>query len=296
MIELLQNLPLLRLHFVFRALDELRLEGFTGSTWHGALGHALARLAPEAFDLLYSQAGQDRGTPRPFVLLPEQTSQPDLFACSVTLLGEAVALAPVVVLAAENLAAVGLGNRQVPLRLVRVACADAGGVAREAMGESGLWHEAVCQPLALSALAAPWVDSAARAIRLQFTTRLRLKSANGVLRSPPSLTILMQRLLERVSTLSQHYGAGALPSATIRALLADARAGELADSSLRWAEWSRTSGRTGQVMPWGGLVGEVTYQGELAALLPWLALGEWLHVGSKTSFGLGHFRLWAAPR
>jgi hypothetical protein len=33
-----------RLHFSFQALDELRLEGFAGSTWHGALGHALARV------------------------------------------------------------------------------------------------------------------------------------------------------------------------------------------------------------------------------------------------------------
>jgi hypothetical protein len=296
----LNDLPILKLHFSFLALDELRLEGFTGSTWHGALGHALARVAPEAFELLYGLPGQDSGTPRPFVLLPDlavAAESPPL-GFSLTLLGPAVELASVLVLAAENLAAVGLGNRQVPLRLLRVLQThEMTGLRRtsEVIGQEGLWRGDALTPVRLADLSTRWRQAPAGAALLRFDTRLRLKAGSNVLKQPPTCEVLLQRLLERVSSLAQLYGSGALPSEAVRELLAQARAVALADTTLRWVEWSRASGRTGQVMPWGGLLGEVAYRGDLAELLPWLALGEWLHVGSKTSFGLGHYRLWSAP-
>jgi hypothetical protein len=296
----LSAFPLLRLHFSFQALDTLRLEGFTGSTWHGALGHALARLSPETFELLYGLPGQDSGTPRPFVLLPDQAlgdTAPGL-GFSITLFGPAVECVSVLVLAAENLAAAGLGNRQIPLRLLRVMQTHAvagGSVTSEVLGLDGFWRGGLLAPLSLADLATPWQQVSARTIVLHFDTRLRLKASSGVLKQPPTLDVLMKRLLERISALALLYGTDPLPSDGVRALLAQARSVVLAHSTLRWAEWSRASGRTGQIMPWGGLIGEVSYRGDLTELLPWLGLGEWLHVGSKTSFGLGHYRLLSAP-
>jgi CRISPR/Cas system endoribonuclease Cas6 (RAMP superfamily) len=39
-------------------------------------------------------------------------------------------------------------------------------------------------------------------------------------------------------------------------------------------------------------MGSVRYEGEnLQAILPWLRLAEWLHVGNKTTFGLGACRV-----
>ena len=300
MLNALISFPLLRLHFSFQALDELRLEGFTGSTWHGALGHALARVSPEAFELLYGQPGQDSGLPRPFVLLPDLplAGAASPLGFSVTLFGPAVELAGVLVLAAENLAAAGLGNRQIPLRLLRVrqihSLAGTQGAA-EVLGLDGLWHGDALAPMCLADLAANWRQVSAGSLLIRFDTRLRLKAGSGVLKQTPTLEILLQRLLERISALALLYGPGALPSEGVRGLLAQARKVALVESTLRWAEWSRASGRTGLVMPWGGLLGEMSYRGDLTELLPWLGLGEWLHVGSKTSFGLGHYRLWTAP-
>jgi hypothetical protein len=263
------------------------------------LGHALARIAPEAFELLYGLPGQDTGSPRPFVLLPDLAGAAAApLGFSLTLLGAASFLAPVLVLAAENLAATGLGNRNIPLRLLRVVStrvAAGGRVSSELLGSDAPWRGDADAPCSLSALAAAWAGAPAGRVLIRFDTRLRLKAANGVLKQTPACEVLVQRLLERVSALAALYGAGPLPGDGVRALLALARGVALESSTLRWTEWSRTSGRTGQVMPWGGLLGEVAYQGELAALMPWLALGEWLHVGSKTSFGLGHYRLWSAP-
>jgi CRISPR/Cas system endoribonuclease Cas6 (RAMP superfamily) len=44
-------------------------------------------------------------------------------------------------------------------------------------------------------------------------------------------------------------------------------------------------------MSFGGLLGETVYTGELSPFVPWLALGQWVGVGGKTSFGLGLYQL-----
>jgi hypothetical protein len=300
MLNELMSFPLLRLHFSFQSLEDLYLEGFTGSTWHGALGHALARVSPEAFELLYGLPGQDSGMPRPVVLLPDlplATDSPPL-GFSVTLFGPAVELAGVLVLAAESLAAAGLGNRQIPLRLLCVSQNHAwAGIQdrTEVLGLDGIWNGDALVPLYLPDLAATWWQVPAGSVLLRFDTRLRLKAGSSVLKQTPTLEVLMQRLLERISALASLYGSGALPSEGVRGLLAQARNVTLAETTLRWTDWSRASGRTGQIMPWGGLLGEVCFRGNLTEILPWLGLGECLHVGSKTSFGLGHYRLWSAP-
>jgi CRISPR/Cas system endoribonuclease Cas6 (RAMP superfamily) len=40
-----------------------------------------------------------------------------------------------------------------------------------------------------------------------------------------------------------------------------------------------------------GFTGQVTFRGDLARFWPWLALGQWLHVGKHATFGLGQYRI-----
>jgi CRISPR/Cas system endoribonuclease Cas6 (RAMP superfamily) len=44
-------------------------------------------------------------------------------------------------------------------------------------------------------------------------------------------------------------------------------------------------------MKFGGLLGEIRFQGNLQPFIPYLQMGEWCHIGGKTSFGLGKYRL-----
>jgi hypothetical protein len=41
----------------------------------------------------------------------------------------------------------------------------------------------------------------------------------------------------------------------------------------------------------GGLVGEVTFQGELERFYPFIKLAELIHAGKGTVFGLGRFHI-----
>ncbi len=297
MTETLNGLPLMRLHFVLQAQEPLRLEGFTGSTWHGALGHALAQVAPAAFELLY-RTGQD-DAPRPCVLLPHATPEllpaGGLTGFAVVLVGEAVAQGAALIAAVALLAGRGLGNRRVPATLVTVSHEAADGSLHPVLGPSGAIQTETLIPLETEELAAPWTRTASRRVVLRFDTRLRLKAGNGLLETAPPLRLVLQRQLERLSALRSLYGTGGpLPGTTVRALLEQANGAQQDGDGMRWQDWMRTSGRTGLRMPWGGLTGEVAYRGELGALLPWLALGDWLHVGAKTTFGLGHYRIVAA--
>ncbi|MCI0724015.1 MAG: CRISPR system precrRNA processing endoribonuclease RAMP protein Cas6, partial [Acidobacteria bacterium] len=76
-----------------------------------------------------------------------------------------------------------------------------------------------------------------------------------------------------------------------QALLERAKHATIRSDDLAWDDWARYSGRQKEWMQFGGLLGSVTYEGALKPFLPWLALGEWLHVGGKTSFGLGRYRI-----
>jgi hypothetical protein len=69
-------------------------------------------------------------------------------------------------------------------------------------------------------------------------------------------------------------------------------AGSLRDcKSLRWWDWTRYSARQKREMTLGGLLGHWTIEGDLKRWLPLLWIGQWLHAGKNSTFGLGGFEL-----
>jgi len=75
----------------------------------------------------------------------------------------------------------------------------------------------------------------------------------------------------------------------MRKLIEAAESVEVKKSTLRWRDWQRYSTRQETRMKLGGLVGQITYGGELAPFMPFLRAGELTHAGKGTSFGLGKY-------
>jgi hypothetical protein len=90
--------------------------------------------------------------------------------------------------------------------------------------------------------------------------------------------------------LDFHMGISPLPF-DARALVAHAQ-GLMDDrEGLHWRDDARYSARQAKETPLGGVMGTWELKGELTPLLPWLWLGQWLHLGKGTTMGMGQYSL-----
>jgi hypothetical protein len=124
-------------------------------------------------------------------------------------------------------------------------------------------------------------------VTLHFVTPTRLIYAEA-LTPVPDFHILIRALLRRLSNLA-YFHCGTELNLDFRGLIAAAEQIETVTSDLRWYDWERYSARQDARMKLGGFVGRVTYRGDLQSFLPLLCLGEAVHVGKGTSFGLGKY-------
>ncbi|WP_298236510.1 CRISPR system precrRNA processing endoribonuclease RAMP protein Cas6 [uncultured Azohydromonas sp.] len=129
-------------------------------------------------------------------------------------------------------------------------------------------------------------------LQLLIDTPLRLQNNGRPLR-PQELSprTLISQLLRRVNLLLDlHMDIRPAPFDGA-ALVAAAATLQDDRSQLHWKDWARYSARQGQEMNLGGVLGRWTLYGELAPLLPWLTLGQWLHLGKNATMGLGQYGL-----
>jgi hypothetical protein len=60
---------------------------------------------------------------------------------------------------------------------------------------------------------------------------------------------------------------------------------------VKWTQWTRYSNRQKREMTLGGLVGRVYLTDIPDEIWPYLYLGQWLHAGKNSIFGLGHYQI-----
>lgn len=103
----------------------------------------------------------------------------------------------------------------------------------------------------------------------------------------PSFGTLVRRARGRAGALATFYGEGPIAHEAVElGVRADSVVLERAE--VRRAEATRTSSRTGQRHPIGGVVGSAIYSGEsISEMMPWLRLAEVLGVGKHATFGNG---------
>jgi hypothetical protein len=127
-------------------------------------------------------------------------------------------------------------------------------------------------------------------LSLAFLTPTRLKHRGHWVRQGPPFAVLIKTLLGRISSLS-YFHCGQQLEADFRGLIDRAAGVRLAAAETTWTNWARFSGKQRQRINLGGLVGPVTYEGDVRPYRPLLALGELVHVGKGTVFGNGQYQL-----
>ncbi len=286
--------------FKIRVETPLSLPVFKGSTFHGAFGHALDRISPSSFEYFYKPRPPShwrafgRGHPKPFLLIPpleekEHYRPGDTTHFGLTLFGEAVHQFMIAFAALEHLGSrMGIGSKKAKFSIRSINQLT----LREPLT---LFHDNqwLAHPNPLNAADIfQETSSKADTVTISLTTRLRLKNNNRLVRNTPSFRLFMERLLGRINTLAVMWNGGSMINKDEKTeLLALAETVVTGRSSARWRDWTRRRDRNGRDMKFGGLLGEITYVGEIDPFLPWLALGQWTGVGGKTSFGLGMYSI-----
>lgn len=126
-------------------------------------------------------------------------------------------------------------------------------------------------------------------LHLSFLTPTRLKF-DGNLSSTLEFHILIRNLLRRISLLS-YFHCGEELVLDFKGLIEEAKNVTIQKGNLHWQDWERYSNRQETKMKMGGFIGSVIFKGDFEKFMPFLLLGEYIHVGKGTSFGLGKYEI-----
>jgi hypothetical protein len=303
-------LRLTRYRFTLCMEDPVRLPSYAGSALRGVFGHGLrqsvcvtrlrdcnkcALCAQCVYSYLFETplyAGKGSNAPQPLVPdlhgLGSRYAPGECFSFEITVIGEAVRHLSYVIQAWRRAGKQGLGPNRAKFSLSRVEILDLQAQGwRQLIPEAG--SDAVCEP---------WQDplsankTVPRQLRIDLTTPYRGKR-DGHLVTPEQFSAqgFAVALVNRVASLQQFHDRGGQPFDSLALIHAAANL-TLSQARLRWREWQRHSSRQRTHMQMGGVTGSFTLGGEgLADLWPILQLGQWVHAGKSTLFGLGRYRI-----
>ncbi|HEX4808515.1 MAG TPA: CRISPR system precrRNA processing endoribonuclease RAMP protein Cas6 [Bryobacteraceae bacterium] len=298
------------LRFSFIALEPIRFEeGQSANMLRGAFGSILRRIVcvqecaspascerragcPYArlFEPSAIMAGPSglADWPRPFVFramhLDGRTFLPgagfyfdlNLFDTDASLIGHLVRTF-------SELAREGLGRGRRKVELTEVLQLDGSGApATVIYGDGSLKAVESIAPVEFSTDPGP--EPVLR-VRVKFATPTELKSGRQVA-ARPEFGVLARRIRDRISTLRELYGGGAL-DIDFQGFGERASLIKMTRCEMTTIDVERRSTRTGQVHSIGGLIGEAEYEGDLREFLPYLRLGTWTGVGRQTVWGKG---------
>ncbi len=292
--------------FVCRFEDTARLPRFKGSLLRGMLGMSLRKAACAltrgecsgcllASRCVYSLAfeatrpqGKGPTPPHPYLLDPPLDDRTDYapgeeFSLGLTLFGGMVANLPYFIYAFECMGHEGLGGDKERGRArftVRSVSNGAGPIYDSE--HKVLERQAPARRLDVGH-GSP--GSAPSRLTLRLLTPLRIKNRNSFAAELP-FHLLVRGMLRRIATMFTHFGGGE-PALDYPGLVRRAYDVAVVEDATRWKDWTRYSSRQKQAMQFGGLVGSVTYAGDLGEYLPLLEACKVLHVGKQSVFGLG---------
>ncbi|MDE0683645.1 MAG: CRISPR system precrRNA processing endoribonuclease RAMP protein Cas6 [Candidatus Poribacteria bacterium] len=317
---MLQNFRFARYRFTYTVQEPLRMPHHKGNVFRGRFGYILRHIAcvettrkcekqcqfPER--CVYSKCFETpvpddspmlRGqpfAPHPFILEPPRTGQleyepGDTFTCDLTLIGEAINLLPWMVFTFDQIGKrrIGLQGKRGQCQLDRVESLPAHDsyqpqtiytAETEMLTDDGLI-------LGLADVMHA-VPHATDAIELEFITPTSIK-VDGKWTSKLTFEHLIRNLLRRIRFLS-YFHCGEDLEVDAHGLI-EASTTVRHGSHLNWLRKDRYSYRAEKSVPMGGFIGKVRFEGELEPFLPFIYLGEYLHIGHHTAFGFGQYRI-----
>lgn len=310
----LAHFTLSRFRFTLKVIENLRLPEYKGAVFRGAFGYAFKKVVcinknGECASCLLKEKcvysyifetpppSDSRlmrkypSAPHPFVLTPPLEDDRvyeagELIVFELVLIGQAIDYLPYFIYTFDELGKIGLGKNRDNFNLEKVCVLNED---KEEVVYSGkekilyAYDKSVDFSRINSLLPAP------SSLGFIFLTPTRLKY-KGDLTSELEFHIFFRNLLRRISLLS-YFHCGTELEINFRELIKEAEKIQIKRRNLRWYDWERFSTRQHASMKLGGFLGEAFFSGNFEPFWPFLKLGELVHVGKGSSFGLGKYEI-----
>lgn len=325
----LPAISLARYRFTLAADDPMLLPPYKGSTLRGGFGHAFKRMvcfqpgvktctqcllrytcpyayvfetpAPPDAEVL----SRNESIPRPLVIVAPAEQKTaylpgDHLAFHIVLVGKAAQYLPYFLVAFQELGRCGLGRsldlpggrRRGRFHLERVEAVDPLDSSTAPVYDFARPSHIHAQVLAVDAERITSYAGALPAdhLTVDFQMPVRLRHNGKTIKRGPPFHVLVKALLGRLSSLA-YFHCGDRWETDFRGWIDRAETVAIAEAQTTWEDWNRYSSRQEQRIDMGGLLGRITYTGDLAPYRPLLAAGALLHVGKGTVFGNGRYTL-----
>ena len=308
----LQNFRLARYRMTLTALSTITMPPYAGSTLRGGFGHAFRKMVctqgpidckdctlkavcpyPYIFETAPFEGAQQLRTygdvPRPFVIDPLDTRgeyrKGESFSFQLTLIGRAIDYLPYFLVSFRELGEMGIGKGRGRFQLTHVRTDEGESIYD---GDTQMVHN-LDNARSFDDIQRETESQPTDELTLRLLTPTRI-THEGALTDQLPFHVFWRRLIGRISALA-YFHCGESLEMDFKGLIEKATSVETTDSTLRWKDWTRYSSRQDRKMQLGGLVGGVTYAGDLGEFVPFAALGAYLHVGKNATFGLGKYRV-----
>ena len=309
-----------RFTFSVTPKTNLILPSYNGSTLRGGFGHAFRRIicafkGKECTDCLLRHqcvyayvfetpvpAGAQimrkyTAAPHPFVLEPcinnrQPLHEGENLSFGLTLIGRATDYLPYFIYAFEELGRIGIGKGRGKYELMEVTEEGEG----EHPDTKNIIYRGTNKLLAQPNGPTRWSDIVRNdpkpppAVCISFHTPTRIKYKNRLTKDL-EFHILFRNLLRRISLLSYFHCGYKLDDSEFKNLIEQSREIKATRRALYWHDWERYSNRQETRMKMGGFMGDIAYAGDLGPFWPYIRLGEYVHVGKGSGFGLGRYRI-----
>lgn len=126
-------------------------------------------------------------------------------------------------------------------------------------------------------------------LTLNFVTPLRL-AQNNKLQSEISFELIIKKLTTRINDIYK-YHCDIHNKIDYKPLIEKAKDIEVSFNNLKWKDWIRYSNRQKRTMTFGGLLGNITFEGNFEEFLPYIILGSYIHIGKNCTFGQGKYEI-----
>jgi hypothetical protein len=318
----LDSFRVARFTLTLEAKDRLRLPPYKGSVLRGGFGHVFRKVAciargsecpscvlkgacpyayifetPPPSDSLILRKYPH--APHPFVMEPPLDAatiyEPGAsFTFGLVLIGKGIDYLPYFIYAFEELGRLGLGRDRARCSLTEV-CGESASPGEKTWQAIYRGDQKVLTNGFLVCTGRDAFDDHVHGhdqpheVTLHLLTPMRLRF-DEALANHLDFHVLTRNLLRRLSALS-YFHCGRQLDLDFKGLIARAQEVKVEKAELRWVDWTRYSNRQKTKIKMGGLIGQVTYSGPLGEFLPFLRLGELVHLGKGTVFGLGKYML-----